>query len=77
MDSIIIVDEVHRCKNYKTVNSKLLMAMRESNRKILILSATITDKIDCFKPFGIVFGLYQTHKDFKKWLKNKLDNNKF
>lgn len=75
-DTIIIVDEAHRCKNHKTVNSKLLVSMRESGRKILLLSATITDKLDCFRPFGVIFGLYDDPKKFKIWLKNKMKSKK-
>lgn len=71
-DTIIVVDEAHRCKNHKTVNSKMLMAMRESGRKIILLSATITDKIECFRPFGVVFGFYNDVKKYKFWLRNKL-----
>lgn len=76
IDTIIIIDEAHRCKNHKTVNSKMLMAMRDSERKIVLLSATITDKIDCFRPFGVVFGFYDNPKKFKLWLRNKLANKK-
>jgi superfamily II DNA/RNA helicase len=71
-NTIIIVDEAHRCKNYTTVNSKLLMSMRESGNKILLLSATITDKVECFKPFGVIFGLYDDPKKFKLWIRSKM-----
>ena len=71
-DTIIIFDEAHRCKNYKTMTSKLLLSICKSAKKILLLSATISDKIECFKPFGVVFGLYDDTKMFKMWLrKNK------
>jgi SNF2 family DNA or RNA helicase len=71
-NTIIVVDEAHRCKNHNTVNSKLLMSMRESGRKILLLSATITDKVECFKPFGVVFGLYDDPKKYKIWMRSKM-----
>ena len=54
IDTIVVIDEAHRCKNHKSINSTMLQAFRNSNTKILLLSATITEKIDCFKPFGIV-----------------------
>jgi superfamily II DNA/RNA helicase len=75
-NTIIVVDEAHRCKNHKTVNSRLLMSMKESGRKILLLSATITDKLDCFRPFGVALGLYDDPKKFKIWLKSKLKSKK-
>lgn len=71
-DTIIIVDEAHKCKNYKTGNSTMLLALKDSGRKMMMLSATITDKIDCFKPFGVVFGFYNDVKKYKMWLRSKL-----
>jgi len=76
LDTIIIIDEAHRCKNHKTVNSKMLLAMRESGRKMVLLSATITDKIDCFRPFGVAFGFYNDVKKYKIWLRSKLKSKK-
>jgi superfamily II DNA/RNA helicase len=54
----------------------MLMAMRDSERKIILLSATITDKIDCFRPFGVVFGFYDNVKKFKLWLRNRMAQKK-
>lgn len=71
-NTIIILDEAHKCKNHKTANSKILLAMQKSGRKMMLLSATITDKIDCFRPFGVAFGLYNDQKRFKIWLRTKL-----
>lgn len=75
-DTIIIVDEAHKCKNYKTGNSIMLMALKDSNRKMMMLSATITDKIDCFRPFGVVFGFYNNVKKYRLWLRSKLNPKK-
>lgn len=72
LDTIIIVDEAHKCKNYKSENSLMVSSLKKSQRKILLLSATITDKIDCFKPFGVIFGMYSNVKLFKTWAKEKL-----
>lgn len=71
-DTIIIVDEAHKCKNYKTSNSVMLLGLKDSGMKMLMLSATITDKIDCFKPFGVVFGFYNDIKKYKMWIRSKL-----
>lgn len=75
-DTIVIVDEAHKCKNYKTENSEMILSLKNSQRKILLLSATITDKIKCFKPFGAMFGLYREPKNYKDWIKNKIKLNK-
>jgi superfamily II DNA or RNA helicase len=69
---ILIFDEAHRCKNHKTSTSKMLMAAKDTGNKVLLLSATITDKIDCFRPFGAVFGLYEDVKKYKIWLRRQL-----
>ena len=36
-----------------------------------MLSATLTDKIDCFTPFGIVLGFYNVLEGYKPWIKSK------
>lgn len=67
-NTLIIFDEAHRCKNYGSQTSNLLMAIIQNNIKIMLLSATITDKINCFKPFGCVFNFYSKPEDFKQWI---------
>lgn len=68
-DVIVIMDEAHRCKNHKTISSRLMLSIFRSGCKILLLSATISDKIECFKPFGVVFGFYDETKKFNMWLR--------
>lgn len=65
---LVIFDEAHRCKNYTTTTSKMLLSIKTCDCKILLLSATITDKIDCFKPFGALFGFYKLPKEYKIWM---------
>lgn len=69
---MIIFDEAHRCKNISSETSKILLGMSACKNKIMLLSATISDKIECFKPFGIFFGFYKDPKQFKMWLSNKM-----
>lgn len=68
-DVIVIFDEAHRCKNHKTITSRLLLSIFRSGCKMLLLSATISDKIDCFRPFGVVFEFYDDVKKFKLWVR--------
>jgi len=71
-DCLVIFDEAHRCKNYRSITSRLLLSICKDRCKILLLSATISDKIECFKPFGVVFGFYDNVNKFKMWIrKNK------
>lgn len=66
---LVIFDEAHRCKNHKTISSRLLRAINHSDCKIMLLSATISDKVKCFKPFGLVFGFYDDIKKYSMWIR--------
>jgi superfamily II DNA or RNA helicase len=69
---IIIFDEAHRCKNAKSTNSKILISCYHSGVKIILLSATISDKIECFKPFGNIFGFYDKLNTYNIWMRRQL-----
>lgn len=66
---IVIFDEVHRCKNNKTLHSKLLLSIKGLNNKVIMLSATLADKIKLFKNFGYLMGFYNNPRKFSYWLK--------
>lgn len=68
-DVMVIFDEAHRCKNHKSVTSRLLLSIVKCKCKLLLLSATLSDKIKCFKPFGVVFGFYDDVKKFNMWIR--------
>lgn len=72
-DTIIIFDEAHKGKNHITINSQLLVSTKKvlaDNVKMLILSATITDKIDCFRVAAFLLGLSQYGKHaYRAWLR--------
>ena len=58
---ILIFDEAHRCKNPRTGNSVLLYtASKNKTTKILILSATVSDKPENFALCGYTLGLYKS-----------------
>lgn len=65
-NGILIFDEAHRCKNLKSVTSKLALA--PGNCKRLLLSATLADRLIFFKPFGVVLGLYEKVSQFRIWM---------
>lgn len=73
---LIILDEAHRCKNHKTITSNLLLSISKTNNKIVLLSATICDKINCFMPFGVVFGFYDNKKQFNLWMNRQIKSRK-
>lgn len=73
---LFIYDEAHKCKNIKTINSKIIISLSKYNVKILLLSATIIDKPLFFIPFGIVLGLYKTNQEGMDWMSKILSNGK-
>lgn len=65
-DIILIFDEVHKCKNHKSLNGKLLLSSK--NIKTLMMSATLCDKNKDFGIFGLMLGLYKSHLQGKNWI---------
>lgn len=67
-NAIIIFDEVHMCKNSKTINGKLLMSTKMSKSKVLLLSATLVEQHKSFHIFGYMVGLYKKLSQGKNWI---------
>jgi superfamily II DNA or RNA helicase len=71
---IFIFDEVHRCSNLESDNCILLISAKETNKKILLLSATIADYPEKFKPFFYVLNFINPSQvknkniDYKKYI---------
>ena len=70
-DTLVIFDEAHRCKNKDTENSKLLTSLSQSSVKILLMSATLTDKVPSFATFGLMLNLYPDIEDYSHWLRSR------
>lgn len=67
--SIVIIDEAHRCKNLNTLNNNFMKAVFQCpNTRMLLLSATISDRLECFRSFLYVFGVIPDTKSFKAWM---------
>lgn len=73
--SIIIFDEAHKGKNSITANSRLMLDARANNtlpaedRLLLILSATITDRVANFRTSAYLLGLsQQAPHAYRAWL---------
>lgn len=66
---IVIFDEAHKCKNYNTLNGKLLLSLKNIC-KIMLLSATLCDHPKNFKIFGYMLDFYDNLKKGKKWIEN-------
>ncbi len=67
-DIVVIFDEAHRCKNPHTLNSVLLYTLAKTTAKIIMLSATISDKPENFALAGYVLGLYSHIRNAKNWM---------
>jgi hypothetical protein len=67
-DIVFIFDESHRCKNPKTLNSVLLYTLAKTSAKIMIISATVSDKPENFAITGYVLGLYKNIRDSFNWM---------
>ena len=66
-NALIIFDEVHKCKNMKTLNGKLLLSAKMQD-KVLMLSATLSDKPESFHIFGYMLGCYKNIRQAKNWI---------
>lgn len=64
---ILIWDEVHRAKNQKTQNAKMLLSAKNTGVKNLCLSATIADNPLQLYALGIILGLFSNAGEFWRW----------
>jgi superfamily II DNA or RNA helicase len=71
---IFIFDEVHKCSNLDSDNCMLLISAKKTNIKILLLSATISDFPEKFKPFFYILNFINPDQvknmniDYKKYI---------
>lgn len=68
-DGILIFDEIHRCKDYKTINSKMLVQAKEQRIPIFCASATIADNPMQMYALGLTLELFKGRKGFWKWVR--------
>ena len=71
---LFIFDEVHRCSNLESDNCKLILSAKNTGIKMLLLSATIADFPDKFKPFFYILNFISSEQvksmniDYKKYI---------
>jgi superfamily II DNA or RNA helicase len=78
--TLLIFDEVHRCKNIKTLHFKILASIKPylcPNIKCLVLSATVADKIKYFAPIGYILGWINDCSKYAVWLNRKAHDTGF
>jgi superfamily II DNA or RNA helicase len=72
-NSIIIFDEVHKCKSAKTQNGQLLLSTKcKQVSKVLMISATLSDTPMFFHIFGCMLGFYKNMRQANNWIKGML-----
>lgn len=59
--SLVILDEVHKCKGYKSLNGEFLIACRNNGYKLLMMSATAATNPLELKAFGFATNLHNGH----------------
>lgn len=67
-DIVVIIDEAHRCKNPNTLNHLILKSIAQTDTRIMLLSATVSDKPKNFALVGYVLRLYPNLKDCQQWI---------
>lgn len=71
-DTLIIWDEVHRCKSPTSLNANMLITAKKQNIRNLMLSATAAKDPTEMRALGYVLGLHSLNKDagsLKGWIK--------
>ena len=76
-NSLIILDEVHKCKGQKSLNAEALIALKNAGHKLLMLSASAATNVTEMKAFGYVTALH-SGLNFNNFCKdNGVDFNRF
>lgn len=68
-NSLVILDEVHKCKGWNSKNSDFLIALKKQHYKLLLLSATSATNPMEMKSFGYATTLHNL-ANFKDFLKD-------
>jgi superfamily II DNA or RNA helicase len=72
--TMVIFDEVHRCRDYKTLNFKLLTSIKSSitaATPILMLSATCSEHSEHTRYLFYLFGLISTQRSWKQFFRHQ------
>lgn len=68
-NSLIIMDESHKCKGTKSLNGEMMVALKNAGHKLLMLSATAATNVTEMKAFGFVTNLHNGY-GFSAFCKN-------
>jgi superfamily II DNA or RNA helicase len=76
-NTMVVVDECHKFKNYKTQNFMMVDALNygsvaDGKVPLLLLSATLVDKLSFIYPIGKLTGLFSSYLECRNWIKNQI-----
>jgi hypothetical protein len=67
-DEIVIIDECHRVSARDSLNAEMAVKAKESNARIMLLSATAADSPLGLYAIGYILGLFQSPKAYFGWM---------
>lgn len=76
-NSLVILDEVHKCKGQKSLNAESLIAIKNAGHKLLMLSASAATNVTEMKAFGYATLLHGGFNFFNFCKENGVDFNRF
>jgi hypothetical protein len=76
-NSLVILDEVHKCKGQRSLNAECLIAIKNAGHKLLMLSASAATNVTEMKAFGYATLLHSGLGFFDFCKENGVDFNRF
>lgn len=76
-NSLVILDEVHKCKGKKSLASECLIALKNAGHKLLMLSASAATNVTEMKAFGYATLLHSGYGYYNFCQDNGVDFNRF
>ncbi len=76
-NSLVILDEVHKCKGQRSLNAECLVAIKNAGHKLLMLSASAATNVTEMKAFGYATLLHSGFSFFDFCKENGVDFNRF
>jgi hypothetical protein len=76
-NSLVIIDECHKCKGAKSKNGEMLTALKNNGYKILLLSATAATNVTEMKHFGYTTNLHNGRNFYTFAREHGAENDEF
>jgi len=73
-DMLVIYDEFHRCKNAATKNAQLSLTLRNSSARVLLLTATLADKVEYYGVPLTMIGKLESPNGLEDYINEQQEN---